>query len=180
MGSIPAWPFVTQSYSNTWPFAYVCHISNNWQLRITSTKSNISSVLLWCWVDYRSCLLWNITGYLIMSSFASISTWQIRFLKCYSWKCLVCLIHSLSVYFNLHCKTWDSFTLISSRCLVYVLPLGTLVNLAFQSTYGAALRSKSRLSMRGPERENGGVGSPDLPKSMSTVPIARSSAVSLV
>ena len=52
-----------------------------------------------------------------------------------------------------------------------------------QATYGAALRTKgSRSSLRsGPERENGGVGSsPDFPKSMSTVPIARSSAVSLV
>jgi len=45
------------------------------------------------------------------------------------------------------------------------------------------MRSKNRLAERaGPERENGGVGSPDLAvhKSMSTVPIARSSAVSLV
>lgn len=56
----------------------------------------------------------------------------------------------------------------------------------FQATFGPAMRSKARLSsMRssGPsDRENGGVGSPDLAvhKSMSTVPIARSSAVSLV
>ena len=53
-----------------------------------------------------------------------------------------------------------------------------------QKTFAASMRSKARMSLRGtPERENGGVsGSRELPvaKSMSTVPIARSSAVSLV
>jgi len=53
-----------------------------------------------------------------------------------------------------------------------------------KKTFAASMRSKARMSLRGtPERENGGVsGSRELPvaKSMSTVPIARSSAVSLV
>lgn len=56
----------------------------------------------------------------------------------------------------------------------------------FQKTLNSSFRAKARMSsLRGtPERENGGVGGPgsdgDVAKSMSTVPIARSSAVSLV
>ena len=77
---------------------------------------------------------------------------------------LLLIIQMLSVHFKLFIFLYFIFQL-------------------FQATYGAALRTKgSRSSLRsGPERENGGVGSsPDFPKSMSTVPIARSSAVSLV
>lgn len=92
------------------------------------------------------------------------SPWQHIFLK----------LNVLSLCWTLHLIfNW----LFSSNCILYyIFPL-------FQATYGAALRTKgSRSSLRsGPERENGGVGSsPDFPESMSTVPIARSSAVSLV
>ena len=92
------------------------------------------------------------------------SPWQHIFLK----------LNVLSICWTLHLIfNW----LFSSICILYyIFPL-------FQATYGAALRTKgSRSSLRsGPERENGGVGSsPDFPKSMSTVPISRSSAVSLV